>query len=254
MARAKLPSSDNACSMWFLGSSPFGYISENKRQCILSEIKSVVLKMCGVKYRTGREGVSAPPTSLAISTTGGSEMDTSQYTPTVNPVQRIAAIPTLYHRTRFRSRLEARWAVFLDCIGIEWRYEFEGYTLSDGTLYLPDFYLPQIDWHAEVKPKWPTSIEIQKCRLLAMGTRRPVLFLDDQPDAVNYWALLPALDLYEDDTVWCDVVFQDAPHYAERGRLFASTGEAFHNRYPIKDPVIEKAVTAALSYQFGWTE
>jgi len=30
---------------------------------------------------------------------------------------------TLYSGTYFRSRLEARWAVFMDCAGIEWSYE-----------------------------------------------------------------------------------------------------------------------------------
>ena len=45
----------------------------------------------------------------------------------------------------FRSRLEARWAVFFDALGIQWEYEPEGIVLSDGTHYLPDFYLP--DFH-----------------------------------------------------------------------------------------------------------
>jgi len=54
----------------------------------------------------------------------------------------IKAIETRYKGYRFRSRLEARWAVFFDTLGIEWEYEKEGYDLGDAGLYLPDFWLP----------------------------------------------------------------------------------------------------------------
>ena len=57
----------------------------------------------------------------------------------------MKAIETEYKGYKFRSRLEARWAVFFDIIGIRWEYEPEGIVLSDGTPYLPDFYL--IDFH-----------------------------------------------------------------------------------------------------------
>ena len=51
----------------------------------------------------------------------------------------LKSIETLYRGHRFRSRLEARWAVFLDAIRLNWEYEVEGYELPDGTRYLPDF-------------------------------------------------------------------------------------------------------------------
>ena len=56
----------------------------------------------------------------------------------------IKPIETYYKGYRFRSRLEARWAVFFDAIGADWEYEPEGFVLSDGTKYLPDFYLKNI--------------------------------------------------------------------------------------------------------------
>lgn len=62
----------------------------------------------------------------------------------------IAAIETTYAGCRFRSRLEARWAVFFDSFGIPWMYEPEGYVI-DGRLYLPDFYLPECATWVEVK-------------------------------------------------------------------------------------------------------
>lgn len=64
----------------------------------------------------------------------------------------IKAIETHYNGYRFRSRLEARWAVFFDSLNIQYIYEPEGYELNDGTRYLPDFYLPDFQCFAEVKP------------------------------------------------------------------------------------------------------
>ena len=56
----------------------------------------------------------------------------------------IRAIETSYDGYRFRSRLEARWAVFFNAAGIEYQYEPEGFILEDGSWYLPDFYLPNV--------------------------------------------------------------------------------------------------------------
>lgn len=63
----------------------------------------------------------------------------------------IKPIETYYKGYRFRSRLEARWAVFFDSVGIDWTYEEQGYTFPDGTCYLPDFYLPESHTFFEVK-------------------------------------------------------------------------------------------------------
>lgn len=51
----------------------------------------------------------------------------------------IKPIETRYKGYRFRSRTEARWAVFFDALGAEWEYEPEGFTLPNGKGYLPDF-------------------------------------------------------------------------------------------------------------------
>lgn len=51
----------------------------------------------------------------------------------------IKAIETEYNGYRFRSRLEARWAVFFDSLGVKYEYEPEGYELPSGKRYLPDF-------------------------------------------------------------------------------------------------------------------
>jgi hypothetical protein len=64
----------------------------------------------------------------------------------------IYAIETLYKGYRFRSRLEARWAVFFDYLGVAWEYEPQGYVLGDGSRYLPDFWLPDLKYWIEIKP------------------------------------------------------------------------------------------------------
>lgn len=66
-------------------------------------------------------------------------------------MQEIKAIETEYAGCRFRSRLEARWAVFLDTLGVKWQYEPQGYVLGNGDSYLPDFWLP--DWQTWVEVK-----------------------------------------------------------------------------------------------------
>lgn len=65
----------------------------------------------------------------------------------------LKPIPTSWGGVRFRSRLEARWAVFFDFLHIPWEYEPQGFDIGDGQAYLPDFILGmgQLIW-AEVKP------------------------------------------------------------------------------------------------------
>lgn len=63
----------------------------------------------------------------------------------------IKPIETYYNGYRFRSRLEARWAVFFDALGVKYEYETEGYHFESGINYLPDFYLPEFRCLFEVK-------------------------------------------------------------------------------------------------------
>lgn len=61
------------------------------------------------------------------------------------------AMEVLYSGKVFRSRLEARWAVFLDLCGINWDYEPCHYEIGPDLYYLPDFYLPDHQMWLEVK-------------------------------------------------------------------------------------------------------
>lgn len=95
----------------------------------------------------------------------------------------IKAIETKYNGYRFRSRLEARWAVFFDEIDVAYEYEPEGFDLngvfselfpgknaSENLWYLPDFYLPEYGWYVEIKPSGnleEQNVSLAKCTLLA---------------------------------------------------------------------------------------
>lgn len=60
----------------------------------------------------------------------------------------MKGIVTMYRGRRFRSRLEARWAVMFDLL--EWRYEYEPYDLKG---WIPDFALFGVEEIlVEVKP------------------------------------------------------------------------------------------------------
>lgn len=76
----------------------------------------------------------------------------------------IKAIETIYNGYRFRSRLEARWAVFFDEISIPYSYEPQGFKFDDGTCYLPDFYLPWFKCYVEIKPKGLSEVEKQEAK------------------------------------------------------------------------------------------
>jgi len=103
-------------------------------------------------------------------------------------VKYVHAIETRYQGYHFRSRLEARWAVFFDTLGIPWEYEPQGFELvplgtgrqqDDVHLghYLPDFYLPSVrggTWY-EVKGQRPTDLECSKAWRLSELTGQTVM-------------------------------------------------------------------------------
>jgi hypothetical protein len=85
----------------------------------------------------------------------------------------IQALETHYKGCRFRSRLEARHAIFFDMIEVEWRYEMEGFQLG-GSRYLPDFFLPKLGLWLEVKGEYPNADEVGKAMDLSNGTGKPI--------------------------------------------------------------------------------
>jgi hypothetical protein len=86
----------------------------------------------------------------------------------------IKSIPTFWNGRIFRSRTEARWAVFFDVLGIAYEYEKEGYQLSKGIWYLPDFWLTDLKFWVEIKPDIPNEVEIQKAHKLSANLGIPI--------------------------------------------------------------------------------
>lgn len=138
----------------------------------------------------------------------------------------MRAIETRYKGHRFRSRLEARWAVFFDAIGIRWEYEPEGFELKGGMRYLPDFYLPAFTGgiYAEVKPEGDAAV---KAKRFALEAERRILVLGGPP------ALKPYI-LYGDhhpaEYSQVDVTFHrnylPGGHHAHEYRLFWTPSDA----------------------------
>ena len=68
-------------------------------------------------------------------------------------------IPASQHKRcgKFRSKLELRFARFLDILGLKWQYEPRAFpiTLRDKVrTYTPDFYIPEIETWIETKGFW----------------------------------------------------------------------------------------------------
>jgi len=122
----------------------------------------------------------------------------------------IQPIETFYKGYRFRSRLEARWAVFFDAIGAKWEYEPEGFELADGTKYLPDFLLHGVrgrganingDIYVEVKGVL-TKQDLHKVEMFADDCGCP-----DAEHPIIIFGQIP-------DAEWKEGYYSDGKHYA----------------------------------------
>lgn len=91
------------------------------------------------------------------------------------------AITTRYKGCNFRSRLEARWGVFFDHLGIRWDYEPEGFELGNGLRYLPDFWLPDFNLWVEIKPTECDLAAREKALRLSKFGRYPVFVSNGLP-------------------------------------------------------------------------
>jgi len=88
---------------------------------------------------------------------------------------KLKNIPTTYAGVEFRSRLEARWALFFDLIRLPWQYEAEGFQVPSGW-YVPDFFLPTVRGGMWFEIKWerPNALESAFCGELCAMTEKDV--------------------------------------------------------------------------------
>jgi hypothetical protein len=105
----------------------------------------------------------------------------------------IKPIDTKYKGYRCRSRLEARWLVFFDALGIGWEYEPQGFVLPNGEPYLPDFRLTTDLPGAFCEVKHGEIClggeELRKSESMSQGGK-PIIILNGAPDARRMWAML----------------------------------------------------------------
>lgn len=130
---------------------------------------------------------------------------------------RIPSKVTHYKGIKFRSGIEARWAIVYDSLGIAWKYEIKHYDFGlkkpwledkyefndylqealnesygedrsdvisgvyrekyERDMYLPDFWLPDFNHWVEIKGKPPDREEVNKATSLQRRTGNPVSIL-----------------------------------------------------------------------------
>lgn len=98
------------------------------------------------------------------------------------------SLPTEWNGIPFRSRLEARWAVFFDSLDkpLQYEYEVDVFETPFGP-YLPDFYLPQLNYFWIVKPGPVPDLEVKKCLWLALHGHGVLLAQGPIPKTFYPW-------------------------------------------------------------------
>ena len=155
----------------------------------------------------------------------------------------IPARKRTFGGTEFESTLEARWACALTnaCIAYEYNqyYVDLGRVFKDGNnAKKPDFYFPQVNMWAEVKPSPSEAMltsekfcmEVHKMALTAQVTNRPVLLLMGWPNLCSYQS-------FEPDGSRSDyVLFHDRQYHLTENRFYQNSGFEAIFPYPIKLP------------------
>lgn len=150
----------------------------------------------------------------------------------------IKAIETKYKGYRFRSRLEARWAVFFTALGLRWEYEPEGFDLGSAGWYLPDFFLPDLNndgvW-VEVKPHTDAPANDDRWQELVKRSGKPLLLATGVPESKGYVLLCPEDESSRqwglDAPYWTDVCFNSKylppRNHDGKPRLFWQPGSEY---------------------------
>lgn len=161
-------------------------------------------------------------------------------------------IPTRYAGYDFRSRAEARWAVFMSTLEVEWDYEQQGYSAGNRG-YLPDFYLPHHDLYLEVKPTDADMVDpegVERWGLFAgdlvtnAAHGRTAMLIGPIPDPATVdEAGPPRAERWYDPGIvitgdwhyaWCACPTGrhfDIQYEARGGRIFCGCPRQIHDRY-----------------------
>lgn len=180
----------------------------------------------------------------------------------------VRALPASFKGIQYRSRLEARWAVFMDFLGIPFVYESEAYRLGEGICYLPDFWIPSLLTFIEIKPTkdFPDDGRYHK---LADVTNQTVCVAFGQPPgdptSMRMWYLRSDFGIRTMGMVkftrcpscgQIDLVYGQNPYGVNCACSFDQRNAAIQIHwstppYP-KDPLLEQAIYTARVHSF-WT-
>lgn len=190
---------------------------------------------CLLESASGLSSTSSAPLNAARRVTKGIAMQ-------------HRAIETRYKGYRFRSRLEARWAIVFDGLQIPWEYEPEGFELEGRLRYLPDFrfrarsHIP--DWSCfwvEIKALPPTEIELLKMQRLSRAEHSMGLVLAGSPDMATFWECSKGDEFYSRGDWWHTTTIQEC-------RREMSTARRRQSWKP------EEAIQHAISARFEFGE
>lgn len=160
----------------------------------------------------------------------------------------IKAIETRYQGYRFRSRLEARWAVFFDHIGWRWEYEPEAFRLPSGP-YLPDF-LVNGDRFVEIKGQYNEPDHDRLIELCALSGKEGMFLTDVHNDECGHYVAFPTKGGWDyGHGFWkCN----------RCGEVTVAHFDSGYNICPLcrgvpdhRHPALKRAINAARSARFG---
>lgn len=179
------------------------------------------------------------------------------------------SLSTVYKNQTYRSQTEARWAIFFEVIGISFSYEPEQFTLSNGSLYTPDFYLLDFSAYFEVKPNSEEIVteECIKARCLSKDRPGQRVWLTLGGPAPNTPNILP-LEIWKEN-VSIDSILQDPKNrywfhedrrdervywlHSEMHHGFEIGGpgqSTFHEREPLNHRQVAIAYKMACEFKF----
>lgn len=185
----------------------------------------------------------------------------------------LKPIETRYKGIKFRSKLEARWAVYFDEIGADWEYEPEGFDLGSGIWYLPDFLLHNVtgravpkngDLYVEVKGVLTPQDEIKIERFLKdtkiseweSHPERPLFVVGSIPWGETFSEISDDIVNLSSKLGWCFYTFEtlDGDNWpaflgvTTQGQVTTMDLENYHEN--IDYDKIEEALDRARNYRF----
>lgn len=157
----------------------------------------------------------------------------------------IAPIETGYGHYVFSSRLEARWAVYFDNLGVDYYYEDWWFELPSRK-YKPDFWIEdeysgKLLW-LEIKPSYPTESEIKVMLELFEATGENGIILYGKipkPSQHIEYNFAPGVGIIEFEGFWDEEIGDCVPGWLKKDGKFLT----FNREFEEVDKALQDAIT-----------